>query len=126
MKTTLRTKIVLTILGIFLITATVHAQKQTQSQQAPIVSEDYVVELSDTKPAPVPITDLDPSLRNRLPDLSINALSYSSNQAKRFVMINQAIYKEGEDLGNGIVVEKIKRSTVILSFEGNQFTLRPL
>lgn len=98
---------------------------EMQSQGESIVSEEQAVGLSDNTPIPVPITDLDPSTRSRLPQLSINALSYSANQAKRFVMINQDIFKEGEDLGNGIVVEEIKKSTVVLSFAGKYFILQP-
>ena len=79
----------------------------------------------NTSSDPVSLADLDSSVRGRLPDLAINALSYSSDHAKRFVMINQDIFKEGEDLGNGIVVEEIKKSGVVLSFEGHQFILKP-
>ena len=94
---------------------------ETQNKNVSVTQIDSV----DTARDPIPLSELDLSVRSRLPDLAINALSYSPNQEKRFVMINQDIFKEGEDLGNGIVVEEIKKSSVVLSFEGRQFILRP-
>ena len=98
---------------------------ETQSRGEAMVSDVQVIQLPDSPPVPVDIADLDPSIRKRLPELSINALSYSANQTKRFVMINQDIFREGEELGNGMVVEEIKKSTVVLSFEGHLFVLQP-
>lgn len=74
---------------------------------------------------PVAVSDLDPSMQSRLPDLSINALSYSTNQTKRFVMINQSIFKEGDDLGNGISIEEITSSAIILNFESMRIIMQP-
>lgn len=76
-------------------------------------------------PAPVPVADLEPSIRNRLPKLDINVLSYSENRPKRFVMIDQNIFKEGEGVGNGIVIDEITRTSVVMSFEGVRFLLFP-
>ena len=98
---------------------------KTQDKNDPIIKPEQAVDLVNTKRDPISLSDLDPSVRSRLPDLTINALSYSPDHAKRFVMINQSIFKEGEDLGNGIIVGEIKKSSVILSFEGHQFILRP-
>ena len=98
---------------------------ETQSQDETIALGAEVIELSDGPSVPVDIAHLDPSIRKRLPELSINALSYSPNQTKRFVMINQDIFREGEELDDSIVVEEIKKSTVVLSFEGRLFILRP-
>ena len=99
------------------------AEKHDQSK--PIAKTEQPIGLAETTLDPVPLSDLDSSIQSRLPDLAINALSYSPHPEKRFVMVNQEIVKEGEDLGNGLVVEEIKKSSVVLSFEGHLFILRP-
>ena len=76
-------------------------------------------------PAPVTVAELEPSIRNRLPKLDINVLSYSENRPKRFVMIDQNIYKEGEGVGNGVQIEEITKNSVVMSFEGVRFLVFP-
>ena len=98
---------------------------ETPGQSELIAQTEQRIELAATKPDPVPLSNLDSSIRSRLPDLFVNALSYSPNYAKRFVMINQEIVKEDEYLGTGLFVEEIRKSSVVLNFEGHRFTLRP-
>lgn len=74
---------------------------------------------------PVDVSDLDPSIQGRLSDLSINALSYSDNQSKRFVMINQSIFKEGDELGNGFSIEEITISSVIFKYGSLRIIMQP-
>ena len=87
--------------------------------------------LSDQQPAvkgtvnALAVSELDPSAQQRFPELVIDALSYSTEQSKRFVMINQNIFKEGEELGNGLSVEQITPYAVILKFEDVWITLKP-
>ena len=40
-------------------------------------------------------------------------------------MIDQNIFKEGEEVKKGVVIEEIRKSDVVFSFEGVQFTLKP-
>lgn len=94
-------------------------------QSKPIAQAEQPIGPTDTTLDPVPLSDLDSSIQSRLPDLAINALSYSPNHAKRFVMINQEIVKEGGELGRELIVEEIKKSSVVLNFEGHRFILRP-
>ena len=98
---------------------------ETQNKTESIVTKQQTNSSADNTSDPVPLSELAPSIRARLPELTINALSYSSNHAKRFAMINQDIFKEGEDLGSGIIIEEIRKSSVVLSFAGTRFILRP-
>ncbi len=93
--------------------------------QAVGATGEAAVQTEVAQPIAVTLAELDPSIRARLPDLSVNVLSYSENSAKRFVMINQNIYKEGQNIGGGVVIEEITRSRVILNFEGISFVLLP-
>jgi len=101
---------------------------EAQAPRAAARTETAVVEhkeVSSNKGEPVPVLELDPAVRGRLPDLSVNVLSYSDNNSRRFVMIDQNIFKEGEEVKKGVVIEEIRKSDVVFSFEGVQFTLKP-
>ena len=74
---------------------------------------------------PVPVLELDPAVRGRLPELSVNVLSYSDNKSRRFVMIDQNIFKEGEEVKKGVVIEEIRKLGVVFSFEDVQFIMKP-
>ena len=101
----------------------VQAQRPALQQSAFTV--DSGEERTVPKALPVPVTDLEPAVQSRLPKLSINVLSYSNDKSRRFVMIDQNIYKEGEGIAGGIVVEEIRKSDVIFSFGATQFILKP-
>lgn len=74
---------------------------------------------------PVPISEVGESVRAHIPEFKINVLSYSENSSKRFVMIGQDIYKEGEEITAGLVVAEIRNSDVVFSFDGVLFTMQP-
>lgn len=74
---------------------------------------------------PVPITAIEKSVRSRIPEFRINVLSYSDNNSKRFVMIGQNIFKEGEEVVSGVVVDEIRNSDVVFRFEHVRFILVP-
>jgi hypothetical protein len=40
-------------------------------------------------------------------------------------MIDQNIFKEGEEVSKGVVIEEIRKSGVVFSFEDVQFILKP-
>lgn len=91
----------------------------------PETAADVHKEVSSNSSEPVPVLDLDPAVRGRLPDLSVNVLSYSDDNSRRFVMIDQNIFKEGEEVKKGVVIAEIRKSDVVFSFEGIRFTLKP-
>ena len=83
-------------------------------------------------PAAPPLADnrvvagaLPPSLRQQLPALAVNVVSYSDEPAKRFIMINQRILREGEQLGPDIMVREIMSDGARLEFRGHEFLVRP-
>ncbi len=59
------------------------------------------------------------------PPLDINVVSYSSDAERRFIMVDQRIYKEGAQLPGGAVVEEITVDGPILSFAGRRFLKTP-
>jgi general secretion pathway protein B len=56
--------------------------------------------------------------------LKLEVLSYSDNPAQRLVFINGRRYKEGDTVEGGARVEEIREDGVVLSDQGQRFTLR--
>jgi general secretion pathway protein B len=58
-----------------------------------------------------------------LPPLHVDIHVYAGQPSKRFIFINMTKYREGDNLSEGPVVERITATGVILSHQGNRFTL---
>lgn len=83
-------------------------------------------EPSDVAPRRVAaIDDLEPGVRQRIRDLSVNVVSYSDVPERRFVMFNQRIVRESETVGGGIVVKRITPEGALLSVGGYEILVRP-
>lgn len=74
---------------------------------------------------PKALAELPEAIASRLPPLDISVLSYSQDPARRFVMIDGQIYKENDQLPDGIRVETIERQRVILSMLSERFYIHP-
>lgn len=55
------------------------------------------------------------------PKLVINGGVHSPNPARRRVIVNGQVVREGADLGAGVVLEQIKPDSVVLGFRGEHF-----
>jgi general secretion pathway protein B len=58
-----------------------------------------------------------------MPNLHLDIHVYAGERDKRFVFINGDKYREGERLSDGPIVETITLTGVILTHQGNRFTL---
>ncbi len=59
------------------------------------------------------------------PRVSLDALSYSDDPSRRFVMINQKIYHEGQWTEDGLRVQAVTRTGAVLAFQGQEFVVTP-
>ena len=75
--------------------------------------------------APLSAKDAGPAIQDKVSKLAINALSYSDDRSKRFVMINQDILREGDELDNGASIAEIRKSAVVLQFDDIQIIMQP-
>ncbi len=76
--------------------------------------------------APVPALPTVPSapvkgLPPDAPKLVINGGVHSPNPARRRVIVNGQVVREGADLGAGVVLEQIRTDSVVLGFRGERF-----
>jgi len=65
--------------------------------------------------------DLPEDVRRDLPKLTIGGASYSGYAASRMVMINGQIFHEGDTLTPGLVLERIKLKSAVLSYKGYRY-----
>src|SRR5438094_235700 len=56
--------------------------------------------------------------------LKLEVLSYSDVAAQRLVFINGRRYREGDTIDSGAKIEEIREDGVVLSEQGQRFTLR--
>ncbi len=71
------------------------------------------------------IDDLDDGMRQRLTDIVVNVVSYAEQPSRRFVMINQKIYHQGQNVNAQLKVVEIKPDGAILRFQGREFLAVP-
>lgn len=72
--------------------------------------------------APVPFLDeLAPELRAEIPDFSFAGHVYGNDPARRMIIINNRIVREGESLGNGLSLEEIEANGVTLRYRALVF-----
>ena len=62
-------------------------------------------------------------LRLRIPAFKYNSHIYASEPSKRFVMLSQHLYKEGDDLVEGLKIAEIKKDALILIMADQAFLI---
>jgi hypothetical protein len=70
---------------------------------------------------PGDIHDLPPTVRNEVPRLSVSFLVYSDQPEERMVTINGKRMREGEEVSEGLKLERITPEGVVLNWRGKQF-----
>jgi general secretion pathway protein B len=57
------------------------------------------------------------------PKLVISGSVYSPDPAKRMLIVNGQMVREGADAGQGVVVHEVKPESAVLGFKGNNYTV---
>ena len=57
------------------------------------------------------------------PKLVISGSVYSADPAQRRLILNGQIVREGEDVGQGVVVQEVKRDGAVLDFKGSHYNV---
>ncbi|NOZ69482.1 MAG: GspB domain-containing protein [Deferribacteres bacterium] len=70
------------------------------------------------------ISRIPPAVRKELPEISIKGHIYSDDPSSRIVNINGVIMREGDTLAEGLKLEEITMSGVILDYRGLRFSIR--
>jgi len=65
--------------------------------------------------------ELPEEIRRDLPKIVIGGSSYSGDAASRMIMVNGQVFHEGDRLAPGLVLERIRQKSAVLSFKGWQY-----
>ena len=68
--------------------------------------------------------ELPEDVRRDLPKIVIGGSSYSGDAASRMLMINGQIFHEGDQLGHGLVLERIQLKSAILAYKGYRYEVK--
>jgi general secretion pathway protein B len=91
----------------------------TQIVAADNAGKDIEAEQSDVEPkAPLKEARAPFEALERIPDLNITGHTFSSVPAKRTVTMNDRVWREGEQVVDGVVLQEITRDGILLDVSG--------
>ncbi len=90
------------------------------SREAPDPASLVSAELDTAVPL---LRQLSSEFRQTVPTMSLDVHVYRAKPESRFVLINETLYREGEQTSEGPVVEEIAPDGAILSYQGTLFRL---
>jgi general secretion pathway protein B len=67
------------------------------------------------------LSELPEDVRSGLPALSVGGAMYSQTPANRMLIINGQVFREGDALAPGLVLEQIKLKSAVLKVKGLRF-----
>jgi general secretion pathway protein B len=70
------------------------------------------------------LAELSPELRRQLPPLTVSGAMYAPQPSARLVFINGQVFREGDALNDGLVLERIGPTSSVLSLRGTRFELK--
>ena len=69
-------------------------------------------------------TELPDALRRELPALSIGGAMHSDTPAARMLIVNGQVFREGDALAPGLVLEQIQLRSAVLAYKGGRYLIR--
>jgi len=76
------------------------------------------------QPEPISYYELPVTVRQDLEDFRVTIRIYNEDPEKRFAVINQQRFFEGDDVGQGLRLQEIRRDGVVFEFDQYRFLLR--
>ncbi len=99
--------------------------KSGASQPVPESPGNTALVESKQEPEVLSLNQAPEVLRQKLSGLTLAAVSYAKDAQKRFVLVNNQMYREGDALPGGIVIEEITSDGIITAYQGVRILLRP-
>ncbi|WP_281706551.1 type II secretion system assembly factor GspB, partial [Aeromonas taiwanensis] len=79
-----------------------------------------------TQVSAMPLSALAPALKQQVPPLAYGAHNYSSDPAKRAVVLNGREWHEGSEIAPGVLLAAIAQDYIILQVGGQHASLKAL
>jgi general secretion pathway protein B len=70
-----------------------------------------------------PLSALPDALRRSLPPLVFGGAMHSDNAASRMLVINNNVYREGDEPATGLVLEQILLKSAVFRYQGQRFSV---
>lgn len=99
---------------------------QSALNNVPLEPEPAPMQTQPAASQVVPIAALTPALRQQIPRLAYGAHLYSSNPAKRSVVINGREIREGNEVAPGVMLQAIAQNYIVLGVAGQSVSLKAL
>lgn len=99
---------------------------QSALNNVPLEPEPAPMQTQPAASQVVPIAALPPALRQQIPRLAYGAHLYSSNPAKRSVVINGREIREGNEVAPGVMLQAIAQNYIVLGLAGQSVSLKAL
>jgi len=90
---------------------------------AKAVEQDGAADDTDALPL---LQDLPAAVRKSLPPLQLAGHVYAQNPAKRLIIINNRICREGDMVDNGLYLDRIIWEGVVLRYQNTRFRMKLL
>ena len=74
----------------------------------------------------IPLGALAPALKQQVPSLTYGAHNYSSDPAKRAVVLNGREWREGNEIAPGVILAAIAQDYIVLQVDGQYGSLKAL
>jgi general secretion pathway protein B len=72
----------------------------------------------------VPLEQLSDAQRRALPTLVIGGAMHSDNPGSRMLIINNGVYREGDQPAPGLVLEEIRLKSAVFRYQGQRYSVR--
>jgi general secretion pathway protein B len=109
------------------------ARKSTEKKQARSAAPSKPVSAAEQEPVPASdpspetriatLRELPENIQREIPALTIGGYIYSGNQSERSILINKRLLHEGEEVGPGLVLEKMLPKEAVLSYKGHRYRI---
>ena len=67
--------------------------------------------------------DLPDDIRSSLPALAVGGATYSENPSNRMLIVNGALFHEGDKLAPEVTLQQIKLRSAVLSYRGYRYVI---
>jgi general secretion pathway protein B len=94
-----------------------------RSTAAPAATATAAASGSTPEPRVLAMSELPADVISSLPTLVVSGASYSDQPASRMVIINGALYREGDRLTSELTLQRIALRSAVLSFRGYRFSI---
>lgn len=109
----------------------VDAKRDTPSERSPEITQTTKAPSAIEPPPPILptaetpyLTEMSVDFQNRVPGMKFSGHVYSIEPGLRMIMINEAVFREGDPIGIDLTLEEITENGVVLILDHTRFRIK--